>query len=59
MGPLLKAIHGLGKVQLRSVPVYVLFNKVSTHRNVKSVSDALEFMRNTSCRLGQADYSNT
>ena len=41
---LLKAIEGLSKVQQRVVPVYLLLNKVSTHPNVKSVSDAQDFM---------------
>ena len=45
LGTLLKAIDGLGKVQKRDVPVFLLFNKVSTHPNVKSVSDAHEFMQ--------------
>ena len=45
LGTLLKAIDGLGKVQKRAVPVFLLFNKVSTHPNVKSVSDALDYMR--------------
>ena len=31
--------------QKRNVPVYLVFNKVSTHPNVKSVSDALDYMR--------------
>ena len=44
LGALLKAIEGLGKVQKREVPVFLLFNKVSTHPNVKSVADAHEFM---------------
>ena len=48
LGTLLKAIDGLGKVQKRNVPaVFLLFNKVSTHPNVKSVSDALEYMRDS------------
>ena len=45
LGALLKAIDGLGKVQKRDVPVFLLFNKVSTHPNVKSVADAHEFMK--------------
>ena len=45
LGTLLKAIDGLGKAQKRNVPVFLLFNKVSTHPNVKSVSDALDYMR--------------
>ena len=45
LGPLLKAIDGLGQVQKRSIPVFLLFNKVSTHPNVKSIADAHEFMQ--------------
>ena len=45
LGTLLKAIDGLGKAQKRNVPVFLLFNKVSTHPNVKSVADALDYMR--------------
>ena len=47
IGTLLKSIDGLGKVQKREVPVFLLFNKVSTHPNVKSVSDALDFMQDS------------
>ena len=45
VGTLLKAIDALGKVQKRTVPVFLLFNKVSTHRNVKSVDDARAFLQ--------------
>ena len=45
VGTLLKAIDALGKVQKRTVPVFLLFNKASTHRNVKSVDDARAFLQ--------------
>lgn len=40
----LKLVGNLEKKQNRRIPLYLVFNKVSTHPNVKDVEDAKEFL---------------
>jgi chromosome partitioning protein len=41
---LLKVVHGLERIQKRSVPVLLVFNRVSPNPNVRAVQDAIEFL---------------
>ena len=40
----LKLVNSLEKKQSRRIPTFLVFNKVSTHHNVKDVEEALEFL---------------